>query len=155
MIALIFAAIIASYLIFKQSIKLVEPEFLGIENLEFERSEGEIQTLKLNIILKNPNKFRAQLLNMEIDVYSEEVKIADIAETKVLDIPTNTPFPVPLTVRVNAKTLLESQGISGLLEKLLNSKREILLKFEGYIRIKIKNQIYKIPVNFHENIQIK
>jgi len=132
-----------------------EPEFITIRNMQL-RQTGQFEAeAKATAVFFNPNKIEAVLLNTELKVYSKESMIGQISQTDVSRIPPMSEFDFPLRFRVNALEVAYSQGLSSMVEKMLNENREIPIEIKGYCRIKAKDQIFSVPVHHRDVIRFK
>lgn len=145
--------IVLLWLVFKP--KVSPPQFLGISDIEVISSNAQATEIKANIRLYNPNKINAQLINTELSVLTDEVKFANISQVNISTIEPETEFKVPLKFNIDLVKFGSLQGLSRLLEKLLNENRQIPVKFSGYCRLRIDEDIYKIPIDYDETITLK
>jgi LEA14-like dessication related protein len=135
--------------------RISAPEFLSI-NID----STEMISLDKAIVLGrvkffNPNLTDATLLNTEIKAYSNGVYISQISQTNKVDIQSKQNFEVPIRFEVNPMQLGLSQSLSGLFENVLNKKKTIPVKFDGYCRIKTLSTIQKIPFVYEDNIEFE
>lgn len=151
-IVLSFAAFTFWYL----SSRVKSPEFIKIVNVRFSDVDDQnIATCQADVILLNPNQFEAKLVFTDINVFSNDLKVASISQTSVSEIPANMEFSLPLFCKINLINTIGSQGLSGILEKALSSEKKLPLKFEGYCRVVVKGHAYRIPISVEETIIIK
>jgi LEA14-like dessication related protein len=138
------------------STRLQSPKFIKITNCRFsEISEEQIATCLAEVVLYNPNQYNAKLVYTDINVFSNDLKVATISLTSVTNIPANQVFSLPLSCKINLLNVIGAQGLSGLLEKALSSEKKIPLKFEGHCRLVIDHNVYRIPISAEENIVFK
>lgn len=130
-----------------------EPEFITIRDMQL-RQTGEFEAeARATAVFFNPGKIEATLLNTELKVYSKGSMIGLVSQTDVSPIPPISEFNFPLLFRVNALEVAYSQGLSSMVEKMLNEDREIPIEIEGYCRVKVKDKVFRIPVHHHDVIR--
>lgn len=150
---LIVAAFAALYLL---SESIQAPEFVKIENCRLSKpDQNNIMLCEVDVVLKNPNKIAAKLIFTDINVFSDDLKLATISQTSVTDIPANQQFSLPLSCKINLINVIGSQGLSGLLEKALSSEKKLPLNFTGQCRVSVDGHVYRIPINVSETIVLK
>lgn len=123
-----------------------------IRVLRFEGQTGEVSAIA---VFNNPNTYGAVLLNTELKVYSNDILLGQVSQTQLTDIKALSDFEIPLKFTVDLLKLGMSQGISGMVENLMNEERIIPVKFEGYCRIRSKDRIYRIPVTYDDKLIFK
>lgn len=134
---------------------VLEPEFVTIRDLQLKQT-GEFEAeARATAVFFNPNKIEATLLNTELKVYSNGTMIGSVSQTDVSPIPPLSEFDFPLLFRVNALEVAYSQGLSSMVEKILNENREIPIEIEGYCRVKVRDQVFRIPVHHRDVIRFK
>lgn len=152
-ILLIAIASISAYFYFRTHINI--PEFIALESVELEKLDKNESVIQISLILKNNNLFKAQLINSELDAEHKDIQFATLSQTKIVDIPGNSNFSLPFTLRVEPLKLLEAKGISGIVAQILDSKQSLNVHFTGYSRIKIEDKIYKVPIDFYSDINFR
>lgn len=98
----------------------------------------------------NPNKIGAIILNTELNVHSNGIKVADISQTNNAEAKPESEFILQVNYAIDLKKLLNSQGLSGLISSALS--RSCKLEFNGYCRIMVREKIYKIPISSEQTI---
>jgi LEA14-like dessication related protein len=132
-----------------------EPVFRDIRNLQVIKLEGQLAEISADALFNNPNSFTATLLNTELKVYSNDVLLGQVSQTHITEIPAESDFDIPLTFKVDLLKLGMSQGISGMVENLMNDERLIPVRFEGYCRIRNEDATYKIPITYEDKLVFK
>lgn len=135
--------------------KVKAPEFLSIDIDSTEMISLDKAIVMGRVKFFNPNITDATLLNTEIKAYSNGVFISQISQTNKVDINAQENFEVPIRFEVNPLQLGLSQGLSGLFENVLNKKKTLPIKFDGYCRIKTLNRIQKIPFIYEDKIEFE
>ncbi len=135
--------------------RIQSPEFVKIANIQLSDFENNVATCHADVVLLNPNKFKAKLIYTDISVFSNDLKVANISQTSVSEIPAHKEFSLPLSCKINLINSIGSQGLSGIIEKALSSEKKLPLNFEGHCRVVINGNAYKIPISFQETIVFK
>jgi LEA14-like dessication related protein len=152
-ILLITIASVSAYFYFRTHIQI--PEFIAIQSVELEKIDKNESVIQISLLLKNNNLFKAQLINSELDAEHKQIKFAQLSQTKIIDIPGNSNFSLPFTLKVEPLKLLEAKGISGIVAQILDSKQTLNVHFTGYSRIKIEEKVYKVPIDFYSDINFR
>lgn len=152
-ILIIIATGVIWYFIKKNTI--TAPEFIGIKSIELLEIKEEKAIATSVLVFHNPNKIEAQLINSQIKVYSEEIHVASISQTGQSHIEAEKDFEVPFQFEFDMLKFGLSKGLSGLLGQALSNEKQIPLRFEGYCRVKVGDEIFKIPVNYEETLHFK
>ncbi len=143
---------VAAYFFFYNPIK--EPEFISLKIIEINKVDKTNFQIKADANFNNPNAIGATLLNTELDVYNNDIKIAHISQTEMKEIKANSPFVLPIIFSIDILKSGYAQSVSGILESVLKKELVIPAKFKGYCQIKILNTSQKIPVEFTDEIKI-
>lgn len=150
-ILFIIATGIIWYFIKKNTI--TAPEFIGIKSIELLEIKEEKANASSILIFHNPNKMEAQLINTQIKVYSEDVYVASVSQTGLTHIQAEKDFEVPFQFEFDMLKFGMSKGLSGLIGQALSNEKQIPLRFEGYCRVKVADEVFKIPVNYEETLR--
>jgi LEA14-like dessication related protein len=142
-----------SYFHFLHTFK--EPVFVGIRDIKVLKVEDQVAEVSAIVVFNNPNEISAKLLNTELKAYSNDVLVGQISQTQLSDIPAATDFEIPFRFSVDLVKLGMSQSISGMVEKLMNEERVIPIRFDGYCRIRNKENTYRIPVSYEDKLVFK
>jgi LEA14-like dessication related protein len=155
LIAALLLVLSAAVLYYVNRVKVKAPEFVGFKSITVDRIDGQTAYISARIVFHNPNPFKAQLLNTQIKVYTEDVLVAGISQTELSEIGAGNNFEVPLKFEIDMLKLGMSQGLSGLLTQALNTERELPIRFDGYCRIRTKDKTFKVPLQFEDRLMIK
>lgn len=148
--------IVLIYAVWILSESVQSPEFVKIENCQLSKPDKN-QTIvcHADVVLNNPNNINAKLIYTDINVYSDQLKVANISQTSVTNIPANNQFSVPITCNISLINAIGSQGLSGIIEKALSSERHLKLSINGFCRVSVNGHVFRIPVNYQETLVIK
>lgn len=145
--------LIGSFFIFLFKWNAAKPRFVKIDNIVIQESDLDKAKISADVFLFNPGYVTATLLNTELQVSTEDLRVATISQTQSVDIPSNSEFKIPVSCKVDFIKLGMSQGLASLLEKALNEKRNIKLKFEGYCNVRYNGKNIRIPVTHEETVR--
>lgn len=149
LLLIIIAFLIIRFFLFKE---IKQPEFTGVSQVKVNIESSESADIFLRLNLFNPNPLDARLLNTEIKAELNDQRIGSFSQTNVTDIKARDTFSIPLKIHVNPQNFILSQGLSGLVGLALSDKKVITPLFSGYVRIRIDNRIYNIPVEFEQTL---
>ncbi len=151
-LAVILALGITAWFVFNP---FKEPTFITIRDIEIEKMEGNIASIKAIAVFNNPNNLDATLLNTELKVYSNSAYIGNVSQTGLSEIKARSDFDIPLHFQVDLLKLGYSQSLAGLVENALNKEKVLPIKFDGYCRIKTLGAVHKIPVEFEDKLKFE
>lgn len=152
--SVLLALAIAAFF-YARRVQVKAPEFVGFKSIVVDRIDGQIAHISALIVFYNPNPFKAQLLNTQIKVYTEDVMVAGISQTELSEIGAGLNFEVPLKFEVDLVKLGMSQGLSGILTQALNTERQLPIRFDGYCRIRTQEKTFKVPLQYEERLVIR
>ena len=108
-----------------------EVEFERIKELEVVSFDKGILKIKGTAVFFNPNKQGVKLTHAEIDIFHKDKKVANLLPAGKVRIKGRQTFEIP----VNAEISMKDGGILRNVLGLIN-KRELLLEYRGYIRVR-------------------
>ncbi len=153
---LVVLLVVAGVVYFFINSEIKSPEFKSFENIQLDSiSQDNVISVKADLILKNPNIVEAKLLSTDLSILTQNTKVGSVYLVKITDIHPNSDFKLPLSFKIYLNKVIETQGLSGILEKALNEERKFTLNFNGVCRIQVNKQLFKVPVNYTEEIVLK
>lgn len=155
LIGTLLLALATAAFFYVRRVQVKAPEFVGFKAITVDRIEGQTAYISALIVFYNPNPFKAQLLNTQIKVYTEDILVAGISQTELSEIGAGSNFEVPLKFEVDLLKLGMSQGLSGLLTQALNTERQLPIRFDGYCRIRTKDKTFKVPLQYEDRLVFK
>lgn len=127
--------------------KIEAPEFVEVKFLKTDVVAFDNVEIEGVVTFYNPNYKDCKLLNTELKASANGIFLGHIVQTEKVEIPSNASFSIPLKMKVNPVQIGLTEGISSLLEKALNQNKSFKLYIDGYSRIKVGENIYKVPIN--------
>lgn len=107
-------------------------------------------TLKANAIFFNPNNIKGKLKNIDVEIFLNGKKAANVKQDFNTVIPANSEFTVPLVVNLNIKELGFMDTILGMVG---GKKYEV--RYEGSIKLNYRGIPVKVPVKYKDDIRLK
>jgi LEA14-like dessication related protein len=106
--------------------------------------------LKAQAIFYNPNNMRMKLRRINVDVYVNEKKVANINQELKMLIPAKGEFTIPLEVKLAMKEL-------GLMDTILGflGGRKFNVEYKGSIRLNYHGIPIRVPVKYKDEIRIR
>ena len=127
--------------------KIEAPEFVEVKFLKTDVVAFDNVEIEGVVTFYNPNYKDCKLLNTELKASANGIFLGHIVQTEKVEISSNASFSIPLKMKVNPVQIGLTEGISSLLEKALNQNKSFKLYIDGYSRIKVGENIYKVPIN--------
>jgi LEA14-like dessication related protein len=106
-------------------------------------------TLKANAIFFNPNSMRGKLKNIDVEIFVNGKKAANVKQDFNTIIPANSEFTIPLTVNLNMKEL-------GFMDTLLGmvGGKKFEVRYEGSIKLSYRGVPVKVPIKYKDDIRL-
>ena len=108
----------------------------SVEKLGYSNS-----TIKMDLVYFNPNNFRMQLRNTDLDIFINGKLFGHSSTDTLIPIPKRDTFSLPVMFDVNMQSLYQNA-----LNTLLG--REVTLKVSGKVKIGKANVFMYFPVNY-------
>jgi hypothetical protein len=116
-------------------------EYRTYHNFSVEKLGYSNSTIKLDLVYFNPNNFRMQLRNTDLDIFINGKLFGHSSTDTLIPIPKRDTFSLPVSFEVNMQSLYQNA-----LNTLLG--REVTLKVSGKVKIGKANVFMYFPVNY-------
>ena len=116
-------------------------EYREYHNFSVEKLGYSNSTIKMDLVYFNPNNFRMQLRNTDLDIFINGKLFGHSSTDTLIPIPKRDTFSLPVMFDVNMQSLYQNA-----LNTLLG--REVTLKVSGKIKIGKANVFMYFPVNY-------
>lgn len=116
-------------------------EYRDYRNLKVEKLGFDNSTVSLNIQYYNPNNFRMQLRNTDLDIFINGKLFGHSSTDTLIQIPRKDTFSLPVKFDVNMQTVYQN-ALNTLFGK------EVLLRIAGKIKVGKASVFMYFPVNY-------
>lgn len=116
-------------------------EYREYHNFSVEKLGYSNSTIKLDLVYFNPNNFRMQLRNTDLDIFINGKLFGHSSTDTLIPIPKRDTFSLPVMFDVNMQSLYQNA-----LNALLG--REVIVKVSGKVKIGKANVFMYFPVNY-------
>jgi hypothetical protein len=116
-------------------------EYRTYNNFSVERLGFSNSTVKLNLVYFNPNNFRMQLRNTDLDIFINSKLFGHSTTDTLIDIPQKDTFSLPVKFDVNMQSLYQN-ALNTLLGK------EVVVRVTGKVKIGKANVFMYFPINY-------
>ena len=116
-------------------------EYREYHNFSVEKLGYSNSTIKLDLVYFNPNNFRMQLRNTDLDIFINGKLFGHSSTDTLIPIPKRDTFSLPVMFDVNMQSLYQNA-----LNTLLG--REVTVKVSGKVKIDKANVFMYFPVNY-------
>jgi LEA14-like dessication related protein len=106
--------------------------------------------LKANAVFYNPNNVRMRLKKINVEVYVDGKKVANVDQELKTIIPARGEFSIPLEVKLAMKEL----GFMDTLFGVLGGKK-FKVQYKGFLKLTYHGLPVKVPVEFSDDIRVK
>lgn len=106
--------------------------------------------LKANAIFYNPNKTRMKLKKINVDIFINGKKSANVDQDLKTVIPAEGDFTVPLEVSLNMKELGLLDTIFGMI-----GGKTFDVHYKGFLKINYNGVPVRIPVDYKDEVKIR
>lgn len=107
-------------------------------------------TLKANAVFYNPNNIRGKLRNIDIEIFVNGKKAANVKQDFNTSIPARAEFTVPLRVNLAMKELGTMETLWGVL-----GGKKFEVHYQGSIRLSYKGVPFKVPVDYRDDVRVR
>lgn len=133
-----------------------EPVFLRLENAKATNISTKKITITADALFHNPNAIGGTLTATNIDVISNDVKIATVEQNIESILPAQAEFSIPLTFSTSPKELFQKDGkgiLGGVINALLD--KSVKLKYKGNLTFKLAGISFDSPIDLEEVVDLK
>jgi LEA14-like dessication related protein len=141
----IFLCVIISSCVPKEPV-----EFRGVKNILLDTNISGEPLLTGQAIFYNPNHLRMKLKEVNVEVWINGKKSAQVDQKPDLAIQGNSEFSVSVVVKISLKEI-------GLLNTVLSlfGGKKYEIEYRGYVRIHVHGVTVKIPIRYKDEIRLK
>jgi len=106
--------------------------------------------LKANAIFYNPNNMRGKLKRINVEIFVNGKKAANVDQQLKTVIPAKKEFVVPLEVKISMKEL-------GFMDTLLGviGGKKFEIRYEGFLKLTYRGIPIKVPVNYKDEVRVR
>ena len=123
--------------------------FKGVNNVVIDMGADGKPVIKADVLFYNPNKNRMKLKDIDVEVFVDGTKSAEVKHAINLVIPAVSDFSVPL---VGTLSLKQSGFLDAVVGLLGGKKYEVV--FKGNIRIVVHGITIKVPVAQKQELKL-
>lgn len=116
-------------------------EYRSYSNFTVEKLGFDYSTVNLDLKYFNPNNFRMQLRNTNLDVFVNGKLFGHSSSDTLIQIPKRDTFTLPIKFNVNMQNVYQN-ALNTLLGK------EVLIKVTGKVKVGKANVFMYFPVNY-------
>ncbi len=98
----------------------------------------------------NPNAVRMNLREINLEVFVDGTKAAQVVQRPKIKIPARADFSVPIEMQLSLKEL----GLLDTLRNLFGGKK-YQLRYVGYLRVRVHGVVVKVPVDYKDELRLK
>lgn len=116
-------------------------EYRSYNNLSIEKFGFDYSTVNLDLKYYNPNNFRMQLRNTNLDIFINGKLFGHSSTDTLIQIPKRDTFTLPIKFDVNMQNIYQN-ALNTLLGK------QVLIKVTGKVKVGKANVFMYFPVNY-------
>ena len=123
--------------------------FSSVNNLTLDVGLGGNPVLKGDAIFFNPNKLKATLKEIKVEVLVDGKKAALVDQQMELLVRGNSDFTVPLEAKLDVKEF-------GLIDAVIGffGGKSYQIEMTGYLRVKARGVMIKVPVKYSQEVKL-
>ncbi|PCI36034.1 MAG: hypothetical protein COB60_00565 [Flavobacteriaceae bacterium] len=131
------------------------PEFVGVEEVKFQKIDGEEVEIFIALKFLNPNSLGGTLKCDGLELIVNNLNVG-VINAELFDVPSEKEFTVPLVATVPYNQLFKSDR-KNMLKNILNVvfDQKINVKYTGNITYKLGILSYDYPLNYSDTISLK
>jgi len=123
--------------------------FKGVSDITVDVSDAGKPILKANGYFFNPNKVKMKLKEVDVEVFVDGTKSAEVKHKLDVAIAGQSDFSVPIVAQLSLKQNSFLDTVVGLLG---GKKYEVV--FKGYIRVRVHGITIKVPVAQKQELKL-
>ena len=123
--------------------------FKGVKNIAVDLSNAGSPVLTADGYFFNPNKVKMKLKGVNVEVFVDGAKSADVKHDLDVDIGAQSDFSVPIV----ATLVLKQNSLLDAVVGLLGGKKYEIV-FKGYIRVHVHGVTIKVPVEQKQELKL-
>lgn len=129
------------------------PEFVKTKSWKVEKLKGGVLELSCKAVFYNPNKVKAKLTDVELDVYFGKTKVGHIdqADGRVKIISAQA-FEIPLKIKFSPETNAKGY-FSGFLTAF--TMTDFVIRLHGRIRVKVLAIPFKVAIDSSQDVNLR
>ena len=120
------------------------PQYIGLQHLQVNQIDLEKSDLFAKALFYNPNGFNMELKKAEMDIFLNDKPANHYLLDSTISIPAKDSFWVPVTLRINLKSIFANA-----FQSLLND--QVKIRFEGYAQVKKGGLGFRVPIHYEES----
>lgn len=130
------------------------PSFINLDNVKIVTANASRVVLQGDAIFNNPNAIAGKLTKTDIHIKINDVDIADIEQTTLIDVPKNSNFTVPVNFSFNPeKLVLDNEGfLQNAIKSFLSN--ELTIEYAGYVTIEVLGIGFDVPIDYTEKVSL-
>ena len=136
-----FVTVFSALVVFMSCCSPKALEYREYHNFSVEKLGYSNSTIKIDLVYFNPNNFRMQLRNTDLDIFINGKLFGHSSTDTLIPIPKRDTFSLPVMFDVNMQSLYQN-ALNTLLGK------EVTLKVSGKVKIGKANVFMYFPVNY-------
>jgi len=123
--------------------------FSSVNNLTLDVGLGGNPVLKGDAIFFNPNKIKATLKEIKVEVLVDGKKAALVDQQMELLVQGNSDFTVPIEAKLDIKEF-------GLIDAVIGffGGKSYQIQMIGYLRVKARGVTIKVPVKYNQEVKL-
>ena len=133
--------LITSFLFICSCAKPLQPQYLGYENLQINKSGGSESIVSANVKFYNPNNFPLQLKQADINLMLNDKQVAHDVLDSTINIPKLDSFYVPVSFSFSLNSILNNA-----LQFLLQRKTKV--NADGFVKLKKSGVSFTVPIHY-------
>jgi LEA14-like dessication related protein len=118
-----------------------EPDYIDFQNLQLSKAGLNQSVIKFDLRYFNPNNFRMQLKEAQVDVYFNDKFVGHSVLDSTIQIPKKDTFLIPVAMEVQLKNVLSNAA-----QLLLNP--DVMVKLTGNARLGKGGIFVNVPINY-------
>jgi LEA14-like dessication related protein len=106
--------------------------------------------LKANAIFYNPNNIKGKLKNIDVEIFVNGKKAANVHQHFNTSIPARSEFTIPLQVNLAMKELGTMETLWGML-----GGKKFEVRYHGSVKLSYKGVPIKVPIDYKDNVRVR
>ncbi|HET9058174.1 MAG TPA: LEA type 2 family protein [Chitinophagaceae bacterium] len=126
---------------------LIEPEYKAVKNFRISKLDGNVSTVKMDVVCYNPNKIGFRVKGTDLDIFIDENYAGHTTLDSTILAPANSDFVLPISVLAKNSLVYKN-----LFSAFLN--QELTIKVSGTVKAGISGVYKNFKINYQEKQRI-
>lgn len=125
------------------------PEFVRTKDWNIDKVNGTEIILTAKVVFYNPNKIKAKLNSLDLDIKFNNLFIGKVIQTDIVKINGKSSFDIPIRIKFDLKE--SGFNLNNVIGLITNKK--FIVNLDGFLKAKVFLMPFKVNVNVKQEFK--